>query len=143
MISSGGKHDLKAFKTKTVIRLANPDASYLQDTSNSALERSYTGAEVFRHGTFHEPRPPRPGTKNSLNNIFGGFKVDQLDSASPSSSIVGHKGIYETPERNFGNLPPTPALGSTATGEKNLFFPDDSDRESSTGEYKPQDLTVD
>ena len=127
MISSGGKHDLKAFKTKTVIRLANPDASYLQDTSNSALERSYTGAEVFRHGTFHEPRPPRPGNKNSLNNIFGGFKIDQLDSASPSSSIVEHK----------GNLPPTPALGSRVAEQKNLFFPDDSDQESSTGDYKP------
>ena len=88
LINMGGGDNQKAFKMKTKIRLINPDASVLHDTSQ--LDSSYIDGNIFDYNNTsqmqstsyieeHKRQPVVP-----VKNIFGAGGPSSM-SASPSS----------------------------------------------------------
>lgn len=96
----------RPMKLKTKIRLMNPDASMLQDTSQLDVSKdaSYMLGDVFAQ----QPTKEKVLPFNYNNNIFGANK----GSASPSSDNRG----------SLSNVPPTPVIGGR--GGQNDFFAD-------------------
>lgn len=95
LVSIGDANGNKAFKLKTRIRIANNDASFLQDVNelDASRDASYLGGDIFDHTSQRQ--------NTTSKNIFG----SQNYSASPPTRT------------NALPIPPTPVMG----GGKNFF----------------------